>query len=106
MAEKRHEALDIFFSKPMPKWGATEMLSEIDFDNVYYFMKPIEHQQNNWDDVPEYIKKTFDKVDVIETEVEYIDQGQEAVVSQKISRAAAGLMSATSNGIRFAVFNG
>ena len=52
------------------------------------------------------IKKTFDKVDVIETEIEYIDQGQEAVVSQKITRAASGLISADNNGIRFAVFNG
>ena len=52
------------------------------------------------------IKKTVEKVDVIMTEVEYIDQGQEAVVSQKILRAAAGLMSAASNGIRFTVFNG
>ena len=45
-------------------------------------------------------------VDVIETEIEYIDQGQEAVVSQKITRAASGLISAANNGIRFAVFNG
>ena len=52
------------------------------------------------------IKKTFDKVDVIETEVEYIDQGQEAVVSQKITRAASGLIDQSNNGIKFAVFNG
>ncbi|HKK20214.1 MAG TPA: Fe-S cluster assembly protein SufB, partial [candidate division Zixibacteria bacterium] len=40
MADRRHEALDIFYSKPTPQWGNTKLLSEIDFDNIYYFMKP------------------------------------------------------------------
>lgn len=72
MADLRHEALDIFNSKPMPSWGNTELLGEIDFDNIYYFMKPIESQQNNWDDVPEYIKKTFDKLGIPEAEKNFL----------------------------------
>jgi hypothetical protein len=51
------------------------------------------------------IKKTIDKIGPITEEVEYIDQGKEAVVSQRVSRAAAGLISAANNGIRFTVFN-
>jgi len=72
MAEIRHEALDIFYSKPMPTWGNTERLNEIDFDNIYYYMKPIESQQTNWDDVPEYIKKTFDKLGIPEAEQKFL----------------------------------
>ncbi len=72
MAEKRHEALDIFYSKPMPNWGNNDLLGEIDFDNIYYFMKPIEQQQDNWDDVPEYIKKTFDRLGIPEAEKNFL----------------------------------
>ena len=37
----RHEALDIFFAKPMPNWGDTELLNSIDFDNIFYYIKPM-----------------------------------------------------------------
>jgi Fe-S cluster assembly protein SufB len=72
MTDIRHEALDIFFAKPMPQWGDTKLLSEIDFDNIYYFMKPIENQQKSWDDVPEYIKKTFDKLGIPQAERNFL----------------------------------
>lgn len=72
MRERRHEALDIFEQKPMPQWGASAHLAEIDFDNIYYYMKPIENQQNNWDDVPDYIKKTFDKLGIPEAEKNFL----------------------------------
>lgn len=72
MSDIRHEALDIFFKKPMPKWGNTELLNEIDFDNIYYYMRPIEHKQDSWDDVPEYIKKTFDKLGIPEAEKNFL----------------------------------
>lgn len=72
MTERRHEALDIFFEKPMPRWGNTELLNEIDFDNIYYYMKPIEDQKDNWDDVPEYIKKTFDRLGIPEAEKKFL----------------------------------
>ncbi len=72
MADRRHEALDIFLSKPTPKWGNTKLLGEIDYDNIYYFMKPIENQQKSWDDVPEYIKKTFDKLGIPEAEKNFL----------------------------------
>ena len=72
MADRRHEALDIFLSKPMPQWGNTRLLGEIDFDNIFYFMKPIEHQGKSWDDVPEYIKKTFDRLGIPEAEKNFL----------------------------------
>ncbi len=72
MSDRRHEALDIFMAKPMPGWGNTELLNEIDFDNIYYFMKPIENQQTSWDDVPEYIRKTFDKLGIPEAEKSFL----------------------------------
>ncbi len=68
MRDRRHEALDIFYSKPMPQWGDTKLLEEIDFANIYYYMKPIEEQKQSWDDVPEYIKKTFDRLGIPEAE--------------------------------------
>ncbi len=72
MSDIRHQALDIFNSKPMPQWGNTGLLNEIDFENIFYFMKPIEHQQQSWDDVPEYIKKTFDKLGIPEAERKFL----------------------------------
>jgi Fe-S cluster assembly protein SufB len=72
MTDRRHEALDVFFAKSMPGWGNTKLLGEIDFDNIYYFMKPIENQQNSWDDVPEYIRKTFDKLGIPEAEKNFL----------------------------------
>lgn len=72
MADRRHEALDIFYSKPMPKWGNTKLLNEIKFDNIYYFMKPIEHMGKSWDDVPDYIKKTFDRLGIPEAEKTFL----------------------------------
>jgi len=72
MADIRHEALDIFLSKPMPKWGNQDLLGEIDFEKIFYFMKPIENQQTSWDDVPEYIKNTFDKLGIPEAEKNFL----------------------------------
>ncbi|MCK4632052.1 MAG: Fe-S cluster assembly protein SufB, partial [candidate division Zixibacteria bacterium] len=70
--DRRHEALDIFLAKPNPKWGNTKLIGEIDYDNIYYFMKPIESQQTSWDDVPEYIRNTFDKLGIPEAEKNFL----------------------------------
>jgi len=72
MSDIRHEALDIFLAKPTPGWGDTKLLNEIVFENIYYFMKPIEKQGQSWDDVPEYIKKTFDKLGIPEAEKNFL----------------------------------
>jgi Fe-S cluster assembly protein SufB len=72
MNKLRHEALDLFLSKPNPGWGNMDRINEIDYDDIYYFMKPIENQQTSWDDVPDYIKRTFDKLGIPEAEKNFL----------------------------------
>ncbi|MXZ42120.1 MAG: Fe-S cluster assembly protein SufB [Caldilineaceae bacterium SB0666_bin_21] len=66
----RHEALDIFLAKSMPEWGAD--LSGIDFDDIYYYLRPTENQGRSWDDVPEDIKTTFDRLGIPEAERKFL----------------------------------
>jgi Fe-S cluster assembly protein SufB len=70
MLQQRLKALAIFQRKPMPTWGGD--LSEIDFDNIFYYIQPSEKQGKNWDDVPEYIKDTFDKLGIPEAERKFL----------------------------------
>lgn len=69
MRQFRLEALDIFNSKPMPKWGGDIAL---DFQDIYYYLKPAEQQGKTWDDVPQEIKDTFDKLGIPEAEKKYL----------------------------------
>jgi Fe-S cluster assembly protein SufB len=69
MRKFRHKSLDIFHRKPMPGWGAD--LSGIDFDNIYYYIKPM-NQVKSWDDMPEDIKATWDKLGIPEAEKNYL----------------------------------
>ena len=66
MLEKRLTAYKIFESKPMPTWGAD--LSDIDFNDIYYYRNPKAKEAKKWEDVPEDIKRTFDKLGVPEAE--------------------------------------
>ena len=52
MREIRHAALDVFRSKPMPTWGNTKLLHDIDFENIHYYVRASERQSKSWDDVP------------------------------------------------------
>jgi len=71
MREFRHKSLDIFLAKPMPNWGPD--LSEIDFDDIYYYIKPTEEESSgDWDDVPTYIRDTFDRLGVPEAERKFL----------------------------------
>ncbi|MFO7264756.1 MAG: Fe-S cluster assembly protein SufB [Bacillota bacterium] len=70
MREFRLRALEIFFKKPMPTWGAD--LSGIDLDNIYYYVRPTDRKGRSWDEVPEYIKKTFDRLGIPEAERKYL----------------------------------
>jgi Fe-S cluster assembly protein SufB len=72
MREFRHEAMRTFLAKPMPTWGNVELLNSIDFDNIYYYLKPTEEQGRTWDDVPEDIKNTFDKLGIPEAERKFL----------------------------------
>ena len=68
----RLKALDIFRSKPMPTWGDTALLNEIDFDNIHYFVKSSEGTEKSWDDVPDDIKRTFDRLGIPEAERKFL----------------------------------
>ena len=70
MTDFRVEAYKIFEEKPMPTFGAD--LSRLDFDDMYYYLKPSAETARNWDDVPEKIKETFDKLGLPEAEQKYL----------------------------------
>jgi Fe-S cluster assembly protein SufB len=72
MLKFRLNALDIFLKKPMPTWGNTEMLSEIDFENIYYFVRATEKQGRDWEEVPDKIKMTFDRLGIPEAERKFL----------------------------------
>lgn len=66
MTDFRLQALDIFEQKPMPFWGAD--LSKLSTDEIYYYIKPVSEKQRDWDQVPEHIKETFEKLGVPQAE--------------------------------------
>jgi Fe-S cluster assembly protein SufB len=70
MRALRHKALDIFFSKPTPTWGGD--LARLDYDDIYYYIKPVEQQGRTWDEVPEDIKRTFDRLGIPEAERKFL----------------------------------
>jgi Fe-S cluster assembly protein SufB len=70
MRDFRLKALDHFEKRPMPNWGAD--LSGIDFDDIFYYIRPAEKQGKTWDEVPEYIKNTFEKLGIPEAERKFL----------------------------------
>ncbi len=73
MRQFRHEALDIFLSKPMPTWGAD--LNGIDFNEIIYYLRPMDMNaegNKSWDDVPDSIKRTFDRLGIPEAERKFL----------------------------------
>ncbi len=69
MRDFRLESLKIFESKPMPKWGGD---IGINFQDIFYYLKPTNEQGKSWDDVPQDIKDTFDKLGIPEAEKKYL----------------------------------
>ncbi|NRB21158.1 Fe-S cluster assembly protein SufB, partial [Candidatus Dependentiae bacterium] len=57
MTDLRLKGLDIFERKPMPTWGAD--LSDLNPDDIYYYVKPLENQHTSWDEIPDKIKNIF-----------------------------------------------
>ena len=70
MRKFRLKAFQRFNGKPMPTWGPD--LSQIDFQNIFYFMRSTEEKSRTWDDVPESIKNTFDRLGIPEAERKYL----------------------------------
>ncbi len=72
MLEFRLKAYRAFKKMPMPWWGNTELLATVDFDNIHYYIKPEKDHEKSWDDVPEEIKETFDKLGIPEVERKFL----------------------------------
>lgn len=70
MLEYRLKAYEIFKNKHMPTWGGD--LSKINFDEIYYYLKPTKDQVDNWDEVPQEMKDTFDRLGVPQAEREHL----------------------------------
>jgi Fe-S cluster assembly protein SufB len=70
MRKFRLKALEYFRARPLPEWGGD--LSEIDFENIFYYIRPTEKQANSWEDLPPEIKDTWDKLGIPEAEKKYL----------------------------------
>lgn len=70
MLEFRLKALEHFLQRPMPNWGAD--LSNLNLDDIYYYVKPTDSEGRSWDDVPDTIKNTFDRLGIPEAEQKFL----------------------------------
>ena len=68
----RLKAYQRFLRKPVPTWGGGGHLADIDFDDIYYYIKPMEGQAKDWDMVPESIKTTYEKLGIPQAERKYL----------------------------------
>jgi Fe-S cluster assembly protein SufB len=70
MLDFRLKALEHFWKRPMPTWGGD--ISKLDLDNIYFYVKPTDQEEKSWDDVPDTIKETFDKLGIPEAEQKFL----------------------------------
>src|SRR6266852_414274 len=70
MRKFRLKSLELFEKRPMPTWGAD--LSGINFDDIYYYIKPVQEQGKTWDEVPAEIKETFDRLGIPQAERKFL----------------------------------
>ncbi|EUJ44642.1 Fe-S cluster assembly protein SufB [Listeria booriae] len=70
MLDFRLKSLEQFYKMPMPQWGGD--LSELKFEDIRYYVKPSDHTVRDWDEVPDEIKRTFDKLGIPEAEQKYL----------------------------------
>jgi Fe-S cluster assembly protein SufB len=82
MLKNRLKGLRLFGKKPMPAWGSD--LSGIDFDNIKYFVKSTEKQAATWDDLPEEIKNTYDRLGIPEAEKQRLVAGVAAQYESEV----------------------
>ena len=82
MLNQRLKALNIFDKKPVPTWGAD--LSGIDFDQIKYYVKSTEEQAQTWEDLPDDIKATYDKLGIPEAEKQRLVAGVAAQYESEV----------------------
>jgi len=72
MTDIRVKAFNHFMEQPMPSWGNLEILNNIDFEAITYFLRSGNKTENDWDDVPEDIKRTFDRLGIPDAEQKWL----------------------------------
>jgi Fe-S cluster assembly protein SufB len=82
MLQVRLRALKMFDRKPMPTWGAD--ISGIDFDNIKYFVRSTEKQATSWEDLPDDIKNTYDRIGIPEAEKQRLVSGVAAQYESEV----------------------
>ena len=82
MLDLRLKGLKLFDKKPMPNWGSD--LSDIDFDNIKYFVRSTEKQASSWEDLPEDIKNTYDRLGIPEAEKQRLVAGVAAQYESEV----------------------
>ena len=82
MRDLRLKGLRLFDKKPMPHWGSD--LSGIDFDNIKYFVRSTEKQASSWEDLPDDIKETYDKLGIPEAEKQRLVAGVAAQYESEV----------------------
>ncbi len=71
MTDFRVRSFEAFEAKPMPNWGS-EVLQQIDFASIFYYIKPTDGQAKTWEDLPAEIKNTYDRLGIPEAEKKYL----------------------------------
>lgn len=70
MTEVRQKSLGYFYKKPLPFWGAD--LTTIDFGDIYYYLRPTDTKARRWEDLPEEIRDTYDRIGIPEAEKKFL----------------------------------
>src|SRR3546814_2951840 len=82
MLKTRLKGLQLFERKPMPTWGAD--LSEIDFENIKYFVRSTEKQAGSWEELPEDIRNTYERLGIPEAERQRLVSGVAAQYESEV----------------------
>lgn len=82
MLERRLKGLELFGKKPLPNWGAD--LTGIDFDNIKYFVRSTEKQATSWEELPDEIKNTYDRLGIPEAEKQRLIAGVAAQYESEV----------------------
>src|SRR6188768_1570504 len=81
MRDFRLRSLKIFESKPMPKWGGA---IDLDFQDIYYYLKPTEQQEKKWEDLPPELMKTYERLGIPEAERKGLVSGVKAQFESEV----------------------
>ena len=84
MLDFRLKSLQHFYDMPMPQWGGD--MSSLKFDEITYYVKPSEKTEKSWDEVPEEIKNTFDKLGIPEAEQKASSMSDSSCTQQLTSK--------------------